>query len=134
MPEFYPEHDSAGKSEFMRGYLGCAEWLLDDESPQEEGGIDRAKIRGWSRAAIKSARADCADFVKANAADLELYYELTDRDESSAGNDFWLTRNRHGAGFWDRGIDPVFKRLTKAAHAYGERNVFCQRGWLGIEG
>ena len=40
MPQFFPEHDSAGRDDFMRGYLGCAEWLIDTDSPKEEGGID----------------------------------------------------------------------------------------------
>lgn len=37
-----------------------------------------------------------------------------------AGHDFWLTRNRHGAGFWDRGLGALGDRLTDAAHAFGE--------------
>ena len=36
------------------------------------------------------------------------------------GHDFWLTRNRHGAGFWDRGYpEAIGKALTDAAHAEG---------------
>jgi hypothetical protein len=31
-----------------------------------------------------------------------------------------LTRNGHGAGFWDRGIGDRGDRLTAAAHAWGE--------------
>ncbi len=27
MPQFFPEHNSAGRDDFMQGYLGCAEWL-----------------------------------------------------------------------------------------------------------
>jgi len=39
------------------------------------------------------------------------------------GEDFALTRNRHGAGFWGRGYGEVGDRLTEAAHAFGEALV-----------
>lgn len=46
--------------------------------------------------------------------------------DAQAGQDFWLTRNRHGTGFWDR-YDPIHPnheraalQLTDASHAYGE--------------
>jgi hypothetical protein len=130
MPEFFPEHDGAGRDEFESGYLGAAEWLIDTDSPAEEGGIDRNKIRGWHSGALKSTRRDCRDFQKANAADLALYCEISGRGESSAGHDFWLSRNGHGAGFFDRGNDPVFDRLQDAARHYGERNVYLYRGRL----
>ena len=36
------------------------------------------------------------------------------------GHDFYLTRNRHGAGFWDGDYpDELGRRLTDAAHVYG---------------
>ena len=41
-------------------------------------------------------------------------------EPAQAGHDFWLTRNRHGAGFWDRGLGERGQRLTDAAHVYGE--------------
>jgi hypothetical protein len=41
-----------------------------------------------------------------------------------AGHDFWLTRNRHGAGFWDRGHGLAGERLTAAAHLYGECELY----------
>lgn len=36
------------------------------------------------------------------------------------GQDFVLTRNRHGAGFWDRGLGEVGERLASSAKPYGE--------------
>lgn len=81
------------KVAFLRGYLACAEWLEDD--------------------CIDSAREDCDAFCDANAAD------LAGLDAEVCGHDFYLTRNRHGAGFWDRGLGIVGERLTASAHAYG---------------
>ena len=37
----------------------------------------------------------------------------------SAGHDFLLTRNGHGAGFWDRGLGDIGDKLTDMAHNYG---------------
>ena len=99
MPEFYPEHVPSNLDEFTAGYLGAAEWLLDED-------VDRDKLKGWTRRAVTQARNECRDFMRANAADLERYEEATGRDMSSAGHDFYLTRNGHGAGYWDRGDDP----------------------------
>ena len=43
--------------------------------------------------------------------------------DEQAGHDFWLTRNGHGAGFWDRPElygNPETRALTAAAEEYGE--------------
>lgn len=40
-----------------------------------------------------------------------------------AGADFALTRNGHGAGYWDRGLDSVGMALTYMAKPYGERTL-----------
>jgi hypothetical protein len=117
MPEFIPEQVPAGLDDFTRGYLECAEWLLDES-------IDRDAILGFSAEAIEQASADCADFQEVYAAQLERYEEVTGRPMDHAGHDFWLTRNHHGAGFWDRGDDPVLDVLTNASQAYGERDLY----------
>lgn len=38
---------------------------------------------------------------------------------STAGHDFYLTREGHGAGFWDRGLGMVGTALTKVAKDAG---------------
>lgn len=48
-----------------------------------------------------------------------------------AGHDFALTRNRHGAGFWDRGLGADGDVLTDAAKSFGEANL-CQHDDLSI--
>jgi hypothetical protein len=40
-------------------------------------------------------------------------------------HDFWLTRNHHGAGFWDGDYpEPLGKQLTELAHSYGECELY----------
>lgn len=79
----------------------------------------RASVDELDREGIEDpdeGRLDCIDFVLANFASLRQV------DLSKAfrhGGDFHLTRNRHGAGFWDRGYGEVGERLSDAARAYG---------------
>lgn len=40
------------------------------------------------------------------------------------GHDFALTRNGHGAGFWDRGFGDIGDTLTDACRPYGEHNLY----------
>lgn len=47
---------------------------------------------------------------------------------ASHGHDFALTRNGHGAGFWDRGYGPVGDALTDAAKAFGDHCVITDDG------
>lgn len=43
-----------------------------------------------------------------------------------AGHDFWLTRNGHGAGFWDGDWpEPFAEKLTAAAKAAGMCNLYA---------
>ena len=54
-------------------------------------------------------------------------YEHDGYDSDRAGIDFWLTRNGHGAGFWDRGLGEVGDQLTKKCDwqgKFGERNLY----------
>jgi hypothetical protein len=61
---------------------------------------------------------DCENFQSDN---LDL---LRDLDDSQSGHDFWLTRNHHGAGFWDRGLGKLGDQLTEAAHAWGSFDLY----------
>lgn len=57
---------------------------------------------------------ECTKFYNAHR---ELW--LVDNDDKHAGHDFWLTRNGHGAGFWD-GDYQNGDALTKHAKQAGE--------------
>jgi len=107
---------------FTRGYLECALWSSNDES-DESGGepLDaNYSVEDFAPEALAEAEKDCADFQEANAADLE----TTGADDERNGHDFWLTRNGHGAGFWDRGYGEVGERLTKASKVYGGVDLY----------
>ena len=46
--------------------------------------------------------------------------EATEASDAQNGHDLWLTRNGHGAGYWDRGYDDkVSDAITDAAKSLG---------------
>lgn len=86
------------------GYLEAALWSTSDysdESNNPEMLDANFSISDISDEFKEQASKDCAELYK-KIADL-----LTDDDNrgnfnrEQIGHDFWLTRNRHGAGFWD---------------------------------
>lgn len=114
MPKFIATHVPSDLDEFTTAYLECAEWTdMNSDNPDAE------RATGFDPSFIAESVKDCTDFQEAQADKLIRYTEATGRDMSSAGHDFWLTRNGHGTGFWDRGKDPVLRELTDAAECYG---------------
>lgn len=68
---------------------------------------------------------DCAKFQATHSADIVLCDGNGHENLARAGHDFWLTRNGHGAGFWDGDWpDELGKRLTAASHSFGEFNLY----------
>lgn len=101
--------------DFLRGYLEAAEWcgLMEEQREAFELSVAPA----WDLETFMESEADCETFAEDNAADLEGI------DPARAGHYFYLTRNGHGAGFWDLGLGKAGERLTRAAHAYGSADV-----------
>ena len=109
---------------FTRAYLECALFTSDPEPRSGEWcESDRWNIDAIDRACVQRAIDDCAAFQSANRADLDEVSDTFHVDDSQHGHDFWLTRNGHGAGFWDRGYGALGDKLTDAAHAWGEVDV-----------
>lgn len=108
----------SGLDAFTSAYLECALWTStgeDDQPLEDTCGIDDCSLE-----TLQGAIDDCEAFQRDNAADL-LESDLSDE---LAGHDFWLTRNGHGAGFWDRGLGAVGDRLSKACEAYGTVDLY----------
>lgn len=50
---------------------------------------------------------------------------ISAREAAMAGHDFWLTRNGHGAGFWDGDWpEPHASILTEASKTFGETDLY----------
>ena len=114
--------------DFLSGYRDCAEWCgcvvgNADNEHATPGSLDQP----WSEEALDAMRSDCARFIEANRADLAEASALGNL-WTSLGNDFFLSRNGHGAGYFDRGREPVWQRLQRAAKAEGEVNFTIESG------
>jgi hypothetical protein len=104
--------------QFTLGYLTCALWSsCNDQGEPLDGDHDLDDIAPET---LKTMVADCQDF-QGSFGDL-----LAQADQSleRSGHDFWLTRNRHGAGFWDRGLGKLGDKLTEMAHPYGSFDLY----------
>lgn len=116
-------------------YLDTADWADGPEAREDDAETERCI--GWSRDAMDEARRECAAFLgcehpESNDEELTLWEYMVDNgvDAGAAGHDLWLTRNHHGAGFWDRGLGAVGDVLTREAHAMGSSDVYVSdEGW-----
>jgi len=120
---------------FTQAYAQTQLWANTEEVENGEPTGDSVDPNGWqdgrdpqwalsafTPASRDSIREDCAAFANANRDDLK------GLDPEQAGHDFALTRNHHGAGFWDRGLGARGDRLTVDAHAYGSSTAWYDVG------
>ena len=105
---------------FTDAFIEAALWSTMDESTPE-GGEPMDANYGVAYLALETLeriKADCAAFKEQHGDDIG-------DDVERAGHDFWLTRNHHGAGFWDGDwAEGVGERLTAASHACGEVDLY----------
>lgn len=109
--------------QFLDSYRETALWssMDGDGLPLDDVKYHEAEL---SLAACERFRADCLKFESAfqkivNDAD------YVSGDFPDAAHDFWLTRNRHGAGFWDGDYpEPLATQLTELAHSFGECELY----------
>lgn len=107
---------------FFAAYKTCALWSSTDE---EDEPLNDLRLE-LSDEAIESMSEDARDFYDTNVDDWRNHM-----DDEQAGHDFWLTRNHHGAGFWDRGLPAdVSERLTKHSYEYGFCDLYVADGGL----
>lgn len=101
---------------FTRQYIETALWSSIDEDGEPLDGL--YSIDDISEETLKEMIEDCRQFQSD-------HHDLIANDPSRAGHDFWLTRNRHGAGFWDGDWpEKAGKQLTDAAHIWGSYDLY----------
>jgi len=101
---------------FLQAYLQCALWSSSDDN--DEPLDNNFSAMDLSEETYRKMEEDCNKFVLENWNDIYM-------DLEKAGHDFWLTRNGHGAGFWDGDWEKeTGERLTKASEAFGEFDLY----------
>jgi hypothetical protein len=97
---------------FMDAYMEAMFWTeCNSDNPE----LEHKTLDDLAPEALKTIKDDCDRFEKLIPDSIDL---------SQAGHDFWLTRNGHGAGFWDRGLGAIGDKLTDLAHAAGEQGLY----------
>jgi hypothetical protein len=100
--------------DFVDAYIECALWSSTDNADDSGGSPldDNYGPEDIEPETLAEMRADCADFIALAGMEARENWPA-----SQAGHDFWLTRNGHGTGFWDRG-EPDGEELTRHAKTY----------------
>jgi len=100
-------------------YIACALWSSVNENDTPLDSID-ANIHPDT---LSELREELRDFIE-GISEPDLIEYLDCQSYAHLGYDFWLTRNGHGAGFWDRGLGDLGERLTEAAKVYGGVDLY----------
>lgn len=88
---------------FTTAYIECALWCgVFDPAKEEEPDPNNYTLTqsNISDTTLRVMCTDCRRFWDDN----EIENLIPIGTEEQAGHDFWLTRNGHGAGFWDRHV------------------------------
>lgn len=113
------------ETEFQQ-YVETALW-----SSTDDGGTPLDRDHGMEDLApesLASMREELQAFIDGADADALAFWQ-TEHGDGQIGHDFWLTRNGHGAGFWDRWSGGTRgyehgRRLTDEAKPYGSSDLY----------
>ncbi len=111
------ENEEVASSEIINtinGYLEAALWTEEEELGPSNIETDvsfEAKVDAYT------------DIKKFKQLAGELIAQSGLNDEQ-IGHDLWLTRNGHGAGFWDRGLGEIGDKLADIAKGMGSKYAY----------
>lgn len=112
--------------EFTLAYIEAALWSTnDDYGVPLDAGYGSEDIDHITLAKMVD---DCRQFQAQNADDIATYPYDDYSPEEMAGHDFLLTRNGHGAGFFDGDWPIAGDRLTKASEAFEKFDLYISDG------
>lgn len=106
------ENRDSNFAKFVRGYLECALWSSSDGNGDA---FDASHdINDFAEKALDEAIDTCEKFFAVYSCELACAVRINACEYDQQGHDFWLTRNGHGAGFWDRGLGCLGEKLSNA--------------------
>jgi hypothetical protein len=121
--------------DFTQGYVHCMLWSETDQTDESGGDpLDRNYgVEDFDPETLQAIVEDCQQFQEVNREAINTYpakmncldgYTYTGNE--LAGHDYWLTRNGHGTGYWDREYLPQWAKdsLDRAAQQAGEVWVY----------
>ena len=113
------ERETIQKDPMLRHYIATALWSSTDESDECGGDPldDNYGVDDLADETLAGMAEDCAEFERQARHVLD---KIEDLDYGLVGHDFWLTRNGHGAGFWDGNWGAFGDELTELCKPFGE--------------
>jgi hypothetical protein len=114
---------------FELSYVETMCWSSTDDAGTNFDASDYADTE-FANETIARIKEDCAKFRVLSDAAFQSFNESSDDyplnpAQYHIAHDFWLTRNHHGAGFWDGDYpEPLATTLTNLAHSFGEQNLY----------
>lgn len=111
-------HATTERPEGFADYVECALWSSIDDDGEPLDGLSADDLAPET---VQTMSDDLVDFLAL------VDREGIDRswwDAAQMAHDFWLTRNGHGAGFWDRGQGETGDRLTALCKPFGEQHPY----------
>jgi hypothetical protein len=116
----------SGSSEFRQGYISAIYFTDSGDAGQPDG------LAPMEESTYEHVHKDCATFWRSCRALIESGDD--GQSPEQAGHDFWLTRNGHGAGFWDGDWPVNGDTLYLIAKSYDEIHVYATcEGMLAFE-
>lgn len=108
--------------EFFGQYIATALWSsCDDDGTPLDSNYSAEDI---DLETLEVMQGDCRQFLATITND-GLDGSWGREDYSRAGHDFWLTRNGHGAGFWDGDWEKTLgEQLTKISKNFGTFDLY----------
>jgi hypothetical protein len=100
---------------FITAYFEAVDFTETGDTDQPEPGAE------LDEDFIRESIVDCMSFFSRIAC------YLSDDQVTHAGHDFWLTRNGHGAGFWDGDCTAYGEMFTKISTGYGEVHAMFEQ-------
>lgn len=115
--------------DFFAGYIECAMWA---DAPRGDDGEELEDARDPEGEELRAIAEEAGGWFCRNFGELAKAANGAGYSWARAGHDFWLTRNGHGAGYWDRDElpDDLRDRLSDAARKAG--TVTLYRGDDGL--
>ena len=105
------------KSDFLTAYVEAL--FFTEVTPDSDESMKDKDVDDVSFHLARQLIHDCAIFEAAHDKEIDSAY-------TSAGHDFWLTRNGHGAGFWDGDWpEDEGERMTATSKAFGECEIYA---------
>lgn len=120
--------DKIYNDDFLYNYFEMMLWSTTDYADETGGEAldENYSVEDIEMKSLKRLVAEAEDFL-----DYPGVREAIDiiGDYARAGGDFWLTREGHGAGFWDGDWpEPQASFLTDVAKTFGSQDLYVSRG------